>query len=197
MKKRSDKFEAILEAAKSLFWKHGVRRVTIEEICQVAGVSKMTCYKYFSNKTAIVRYLIEDFSETGMATYKKILHSDIPYDVKVKKMIELKINNTHELSQEFINDIYKFKDKELFRIVESINNKMLKVYMEDLQQAQKNGDIRADIKPEFILYSINRITEMITDERLVSIYPEPLQMISEIMNFFFYGIMPSKKEIAK
>ena len=55
MEKRSAKLQAILDAAKSLFWKHGIRRVTIEEICEVAGVSKMTYYKYFSNKTAIAK----------------------------------------------------------------------------------------------------------------------------------------------
>ena len=72
MEKQSEKFEAILNAAKSLFWKHGIRRVTIEEICEVAGVSKMTCYKYFSNKTAIARYLIEDMFESGIKAYKEI-----------------------------------------------------------------------------------------------------------------------------
>ena len=63
MEKRSEKFESITSAAKSLFWKHGIRRVSIEEICEDAGVSKMTCYKYFSNKTAIAKYLIEDLFE--------------------------------------------------------------------------------------------------------------------------------------
>jgi AcrR family transcriptional regulator len=57
---RSDKMQDILDSARSLFWKHGIRRITIEEICEKAGVSKMTCYKYFSNKTAIARYLIEE-----------------------------------------------------------------------------------------------------------------------------------------
>jgi hypothetical protein len=33
---------------------------------------------------------------------------------------------------------------------------------------------------------------MLTDSRLVDIYPNPEQMISEVMTFFFYGIMPRK-----
>ena len=197
MVKRADKFEAIVNAAKSLFWKHGIRRVTIEEICQVAQVSKMTCYKYFTNKTAIARYLLETLFESGIADYREIIHGNIPYDEKIKKLIELKIKNAHEVSQELIDDIYKYKDEELDKTIESIKNRVLEIYLEDFREAQKNGEIRSDIKPEFIIYSINRLTEIVTDERLVAIYKNPEDMISEVMSFFFYGIMPAKTYPAK
>ena len=193
MDKKTRKFEAIVSAAKYLFWKHGIRRVSIEEICKEAGVSKMTCYKYFSNKAAIARYLIENIFESGMEVYMEILNSNIPYEEKVRKTIQLKISNVHEFSQELINDIYKYKDEEIDQTIEAIKNKMLRVYLDDFRRAQKTGEIRADIKPEFILYFLNHLTEIITDERLVSLYPDPEHMIAEVMSFFFYGIMPAKK----
>ena len=192
MEKRSEKFEAIVGAAKSLFWKHGIKRVTIEEICEVARVSKMTCYKYFSNKTAIAKYLIEDMFESGIKAYKEIYNSDIPYEEKVKKMLDLKMNNSHEMSQELLDDIYKNQDEELFETIETIKKRMIGVYLDDIREAQKIGEIRDDIKPEFMLYFLSNLTEMLTDQRLVGIYSNPEQMIAEVMNFFFYGIMPRK-----
>jgi AcrR family transcriptional regulator len=192
MEKRSEKSQAILDAAKSLFWKHGIRRVTIEEICQVAGVSKMTCYKYFSNKTAIAKYLIEDLFESGIIAYKKIYNSDIPYEEKVKKMLDLKMSNAHEMSQELLDDIYKYQDEELYETIETIKKRMIGIYLNDIREAQKIGEIRNDVKPEFMLYFLNNLTEMLTDQRLVGIYPNPEQMIADVMNFFFYGIMPRK-----
>jgi AcrR family transcriptional regulator len=194
LEKTSNKLSAILEAAKSLFWKHGIRRVTIEEICQAAAVSKMTFYKYFSNKTAIARYLLEDIFEKGMVTYRDILSSNIPYDEKIKKTIELKISNASELSQDLIDDIYKYRDEELNSTIEDIKNRVVETYLEDFRLAQQQGNIRPDIKPEFIIYLLERLTEMITDKRLVSLYPDPGHMISEIMSFFFYGIGPLRKE---
>jgi AcrR family transcriptional regulator len=193
MEKRSEKFDAIAGAAKSLFWKHGIRRVTIEEICQDAGVSKMTCYKYFSNKTAIAKYLIEDMFESGVKAYKEIYNSDIPYEEKVKKMVDLKMSNAHEMSQELLDDIYKYHDEELFETIETIKKKMIGIYLDDIREAQKMGEIRNDVKPEFMLYFLNNLTEMLTDQRVVGIYTNPEQMIVEVMNFFFYGIMPRKK----
>jgi AcrR family transcriptional regulator len=190
--KQSGKFEAIVSSAKSLFWKHGIRRVTIEEICQDAGVSKMTCYKYFSNKTAIAKYLIEDMFESGIKAYKEIYHSDISYEEKVKKMLDLKMSNAHEMSQELLDDIYKNQDEELSETIETIKKRMIGIYLDDIREAQKIKEIREDVKPEFMLYFLNNLTEMLTDQRLVSIYSNPQQMISEVMTFFFYGIMPRK-----
>ena len=190
--KQSGKFEAIVSSAKSLFWKHGIRRVTIEEICQDAGVSKMTWYKYFSNKTAIAKYLIEDMFESGIKAYKEIYHSDISYEEKVKKMLDLKMSNSHEMSQELLDDIYKNQDEELSETIETIKKRMIGIYLDDIREAQKIKEIRDDVKPEFMLYFLNNLTEMLTDQRLVSIYSNPQQMISEVMTFFFYGIMPRK-----
>jgi len=192
MEKQSGKFEAIISSARSLFWKHGIRRVSIEEICQNAGVSKMTCYKYFSNKTAIAKYLIEDMFESGIKAYKEIYHSDISYEEKVKKMLDLKMSNAHEMSQELLDDIYKNQDEELSETIETIKKRMIGIYLDDIREAQKIGEIRDDVKPEFMLYFLNNLTEMLTDQRLVSIYSSPQQMISEVMTFFFYGIMPRK-----
>ena len=192
MEKQSGKFEAIVSAARSLFWKHGIRRVTIEEICQDAGVSKMTCYKYFSNKTAIAKYLIEDMFESGIKAYKEIYHSDISYEEKVKRMLDLKMSNSHEMSQELLDDIYKNQDEELSETIETIKKRMIGIYLDDIREAQKIKEIRDDVKPEFMLYFLNNLTEMLTDQRLVSIYSNPQQMISEVMTFFFYGIMPRK-----
>jgi len=164
----------------------------IEEICQKAGVSKMTYYKYFTNKTAIAKYLIEDLFETGIKAYKEIFNSSISYEDKVKKILELKMSNAHEMSQELLDDIYKYQDEELSETIETIKKNMIEVYLEDIRESQKTGEIRNDVKPEFMLYFLNNLTEMLTDQKLVGIYASPEQMIVEVMNFFFYGIMPRK-----
>jgi AcrR family transcriptional regulator len=197
MEKRSRKFQAILDAAKTLFWKHGIRRVTIEEICQVARVSKMTYYKYFSNKTAIAKYILEEITELSFKTYREILDSDISYDQKVKKMIEAKLTNSNDISQELIYDLYKYRDAEIAGFIEAIKDKMFGLYLDDFRKAQKSGDIRPNIKPEFILFFLNRITEMMTNSELVSMYPNPQELIAEITNLFFYGILSTKEEISK
>jgi len=193
MEKRSRKLQAILDAAKSLFWKHGIRRVTTEEICQVAGVSKMTFYKYFRNKTAVAKNILEDITEASMKSYKEILDSEISYDQKVKKMIEMKLENSNDISQELIYDLYKNSDEEIAKTIDAMKIKMFDFLLDDFKKAQKSGDIRSGIKPEFFLYFMNKITEMMSDSELVSMYPDPRQIVAEVTNLFFYGITSPKE----
>jgi hypothetical protein len=91
-----------------------------------------------------------------------------------------------------LDDIYKYQDEELSETIETIKMRMIGIYLDDIREAQKIGEIRNDVKPEFMLYFLNNLTEILTDKRLVDIYPNPEQMIADVMNFFFYGIMPRK-----
>ena len=59
----SQKREQLLQTGEALFVKHGMRRVTVEEICRQAGVSKPTFYRYFENKAALARRIDERWIE--------------------------------------------------------------------------------------------------------------------------------------
>ena len=57
-------------------------------------------------------------------------------------------------------------------------------------EAQKKGEIRSDIKPEFIHYFLNHMFTLAEDENLARLYDSPQDLIMELTNFFFYGILP-------
>lgn len=46
--------EAIIEAAYACFERYGIRKTSIEDICQEARVSRATLYRHFPNKDAII-----------------------------------------------------------------------------------------------------------------------------------------------
>ena len=46
--------ERILIAAKDLFWKYGVKSITMDDIGKELGMSKKTIYQYFKDKDAVV-----------------------------------------------------------------------------------------------------------------------------------------------
>ncbi len=70
----------------------------------------------------------------------------------------------------------------------------LKEFLDDMVLAQKKGEIRQDINPHFILYFIGKMQEMSADEKIVNLYETVHDFTSEIINFFFYGILTREKE---
>lgn len=184
------KRQQILETGKDLFWKFGFKRVTIEEICKEAGVSKMTFYKYFDNKMALVKVLMDQILQTGLIKYRKLMDSEIPYPEKVMGMIELKREQTHAMSSEFFKDYLQSDDPEMIAYLEKLSQENLQLFINDFRKAQENGDIRKDLKVEFIMAVLNKLIDWVQhDESLLSLYDEPQDLAVELTRFMFYGIL--------
>ncbi len=184
------KRQQIVATAKTLFYKFGIRRVTIEEICREANVSKMTFYKHFSNKVELVKFLLEHMTNESMAAYRKIMDQPIPFPEKVKQSVQLKMEGTENLSQEFFLDLHRDADPEILQFFNEIARKNIHEIINDYVEAQKKGEIRRDIKPEFIHYFLNHMFTMAEDENLARLYDSPQDLIMELINFFFYGVLP-------
>lgn len=191
--KRSKSFRAIAKSAKELFWKYGISRVTVEEICKEAGVSKMTFYRNFKNKQEVAKQVLIDLVNQSNERYDAIRQEDIPYAEKMRKMLEIKHESSKGVSAEFVNDIYKNEETELQALIGKFQADQIKRVMEDFQEAQEKGWIRQDLNLSFLLYMMNDIGNKVTDEHLKQLYPEMSDLIMELTRFFLYGIMPRKE----
>ena len=183
------KRDLILETGKVLFWKFGYKRVTIEEVCKEAGVSKMTYYKYFANKIELVKTIMDNILRVSLDKYKNIMASDLPYPEKVVEMIHLKKDQIEHMSSEFFKDYLQSGNPELISHLEQLSGESMQMFTDDFRKAQENGDIRQDLKIEFIMYVMNHLVEMAQEDALLNIYDEPQDLVMEITNFLFYGIL--------
>lgn len=190
--KSNKKFDSIFATAKDLFWKYGIKRVSIEEICKEAKVSKMTFYKFFPNKIELAKTILEDTIGESMTKWENLVKSEIPFQEKVKEIFIIKFEASKNISMEFINDIYKNPEMGLMPIIETQGQKSMSLFIEFLTDSQSKGLIRNDIKIEFILNYVNNASQMMDDKQLLSHYKQPHDLIMEMMNFMFYGLAPKK-----
>lgn len=182
------KQQFILSAGKELFWKHGVKRVTVEEICVQANVSKMTFYKFFMNKRELAYTVLDNIVNEALNEYKELINSESSFNEKIDAMLKMKLEGTKDISQEFIADIYLNKNLGLIPLVEEQRRKSMEITIGFLLDSQKKGFIRKGIKINFIIHFFTHMFEMITDPDLISEYEKPQDLIMEVMEFFFYGI---------
>lgn len=182
------KYQHILSSGKELFWKHGIKRVSVEEICAQAKVSKMTFYKFFKNKKALVIAILENTVGVALEDYKELINQDCSFTDKIAQMLKMKLEGSKDISQEFILDIYQNQSMGLLPYMEELGKKSLAITMAFLLDSQKKGHIRQDIKVDFILYYFNQMMAMTTDPELLSKYEKPQDLIMEATKFFFYGI---------
>ena len=170
----------IAETAEDLFMHYGVKRVTVEEICRRAGVSKMTFYKYFANKIELVRHLWNAWFDKGYERLDEIDAMDIPLPDKIQMMFDWKTDLLSKMSTEFLEEILPL-DLE--------RKKILRRFMEFIIRAQKRGEIRTGIKPEFLMAVLDKLYELGDNEELRARYPSLIEFNREIKDFFWYGVI--------
>ena len=194
---RNQKFKQLVTTSQDLFMRFGIRRVSVEEICSEANVSKMTFYKYFKNKIELIKYLLNQIFSEQMTEYRKIITQRISFPEKVKQIIRLKHEQTKITSQEFFYDLWKNPNPEIVELLEKLKEESLNEVLNDFKAAKENGDIRQNLKPEFILYFLNHMIEMAKDQNLLNLYNSPNELAMELTNFFFYGILtpPTNSEV--
>lgn len=190
----NQKYKDILETAQRLFWKYGFKKVSIEEICREANVSKMTFYRFFKNKPELAKMVISVIMDNAMLGYSEIMKMDIPFSEKVTKQLILKHELTNEISKEFVMDIFSNDKLGLKEYWQDYADQFSNAILQDFKHAQEKGWIRKDLNLNFILYYQKKAIEMVYDPEINKMYGSLNELIMEVTNMFFFGICNSKIE---
>jgi AcrR family transcriptional regulator len=188
--KENVKRESLLDTGRRLFWKYGFRRVTVNEICKEADVSKMTFYRCFENKTDLAKTIFDKEVKNGIDKFNEIIKSDISASEKMKNIIQMKMEGTNDISSEFLMDFYRSSDTGLKEYVEEVTRNSWEEIIEGFRYAQQRGWFRKDFKPEFLFHISQKLVPIWTDVEMLKLYNSPQDLILEFANFIAYGISP-------
>jgi len=186
----------VVDTALDLFQRFGIKRIPVEEICKTAGVSKMTFYKYFKNKNDLVCFIWGKGFEQAFAKFDEIRASNIPFQEKLELILKLKEESTAKMSHEFALD-YFFASPDLKGFFEDLSEKSIARFLAFIKDAQKKGQVRSDLKAEFLLAVINNIKSMVKDDNLIGSYPTYQDFVMDVNTFLFYGILPKPASTGK
>lgn len=122
------KEEQIVNSARTLFLKYGIKKVSMDEIAKNAGVTKKTVYSYFGSKADLINFFIKE----ELNNMKKIVEE---YQNKNNNFLEnvhqgLYKMLTYKEESFFINLLIKEQD--------SFNVKMLKDSLKNVDGEIKN-----------------------------------------------------------
>ena len=188
------KKEQLEITAKDLFWKHGFKKVSIEEICKKSNVSRKTFYTFYGNKNELIMYIYNKLVNDAYAIYEGIVKSDLAFSDKLEKILNKKLESTKNLSMEFIADLYNPDATELITFFNSIIDKSMKFMRDFLSDAQKKGDINADLSLDYIMFMMQKAIDLCGTKELMSMFPDANALTRQVTQSIIYGIMPVKNK---
>jgi AcrR family transcriptional regulator len=176
----SRKRDQLIQTGEALFVKHGMRRVTVKEICHRAGVSKPTFYKYFENKAALAHRIVELWIEKALQRIDEIEDAETSFPEKMKQILAVKRELTARPGPEFLEDLIHL-DIDL--------SYALRRVMRFLVKHQRQGDIRADIRPEVLMAAFDLLNSMQYDRRIRDLYQDAETLAGDVFKLFHYGAL--------
>ena len=180
MSKKSEKPDQIIKTAIDLFSRFGAKRVTVEEICKTAGVSKVTFYKYFKNKLDLIRHIRDDLIEIGFNKFDEISAMDIPYPEKIELMTRWRIEFFSQMKNEYIHELFSLDE-----VVEEAKQR----YLRNISMAQEKGEIQPNLSPELIWLVSEKLNEIIRDKSWQTVFTDYSEFQEQMRRLFFFGLL--------
>jgi len=187
----SPKFQQIVETATDLFIRFGVKRITVEEICTTAKVSKMTFYKFFNNKVNLGEHIIFSILDKTQIEFDAIWNEVSTFNQKIDQFINLKMAYSKKFSKEFFIDFINLSPKIHDKVMDYSKKNQI-IFINFIEQAQKNRIIRNDMDINFITFMLNHLMELAENEDIFTMYNNNEELTLNMINFYFYGIMGKK-----
>lgn len=192
--KRTKSVKLILIEGKKLFWKYGIQRVTVDEICKEAGVSKMTFYRTFDNKYELAKIILIELANDSYVIFSELFSREDPFPEIIKEFLEVKRAQAKAVSMEFVKDLYEVNDftSSLRALLEDSQQKMMAIVFKSFDKAREEGWIHEHMSTPFIMYIFDKIGNMTEDEHLLSLFSSSEELVVTLTNFLFHGILKTQ-----
>lgn len=189
------KKEQIEVKARELFWKHGFKKVTIDEICKKANVSRKTFYTFYDNKTALVIALMKKLTDEAFEESRQIIESDYTFAEKLEKSLQVKLLRNKEMSMEFVADFYNPDATEILACFQEIMEKTMAMLVDFLKKAQQTGEMNPDLNLNYVLWMLQKQVEFCSSPDLMHMFPDVDTLTKQLTQTLIYGIMPVNKTL--
>lgn len=185
--------DKILQGARELFNRYGIRNITMDEIARHLGMSKKTIYQEFPDKDTLVHFLMLQDMEQRQRIFEKI-HTESENVVDeiftvMKVMTEI-FSNCNPV---FFYDLQKYFPK-TWKLFSDFKFKFILHKVESsLEKGKKDGLVRADINTRILaLLRLEEITMALSGQVFPPDKFNMLEVQLALTEHFLYGVCTLK-----
>jgi len=170
----------ITQTAYAKFVQFGIRRISIDEICNELRISKKTFYRAFPKKEDLVEAALAYRNELAVDKFKKIIRNKNAIDSFIATIKFVK-DHLNEDCSSFFYDISKYYPSIFYHFQEYQSQRLRENFANNLRQGISEGFYREDLDVELssIFYAVQlknsyknilAIEPKITKKRLTDFY---------------------------
>ncbi len=185
--------ERIIDQAKSLFMRLGIRSVSMDDICSQLGISKKTIYQHFKDKDELVDLVLQ--AEIAVMQ-KEALGCCLPSKDAVDEIfntMQLITKQLGNMNPVILVDLHKYHFTSFQQFMHHKNSFLLDIISKNLKRGIAEGYYRQDLQVEIL--AKYRLESMMLAFNM-DIFPTSRYNLAEvsiaIIENFLYGLATEK-----
>jgi len=183
----------ILEGATKLFFRFGVKSITMDSIASDLGISKKTIYQHFPDKDTLVNEVVKTFVEKDECQWKQLDEQYADVIEKMYRSFDLVKETLTEINPRLMFEVQKYHP-DAFAIFKQYENDIMFTHLvNDLKSGVANGYFRPELPIELIAkVRMAEIHMLFNPEFFESNKMSVFELHLEFLDYFMRGIMTEK-----
>lgn len=191
----SRKREVLLETAADLFQQYGLRRVSVEDICRSAKVSKATFYKYFANKTAVIAVFLPQYINClAEAQYAVMQTPGADFAARFRRMMQLDRQQLHDMPPPLLQDLLDPTLSEVHELMQQLIGAHRDRLAALVREGQARGVFNPDFPLDFFFFVQTQMLDLFQNPQLQALEPDITRRAELIADFLTYGLMAPPRD---
>lgn len=181
--------ERIIKEARGLFFRLGIRSVTMDDIAAQVGMSKKTLYQHFADKDELVDDLV--FGEIGIMQNETLECIKSSANAIQEIFISMDMANKHftKMNPMLLFDLHKFHFKSFQKFMDHKNTFLIKVITDNLKRGIAEGLYRADTRVDIIAkYRLQMLMLPFDMEAYPPMQYNLIEVSNAMIENFLYGL---------
>ena len=186
----ASKQQTIIDTARRLFREHGFSAVSVGSICAEAAVSRVTFYKYYSGKNALLQAIVTEQKNRVRAEFENLLARQCSLREAAEAVFALQRQSFEELySAAFLRDIEENTDLELERFFHELNEEKYAFMRGFFHTLQQRRLIQPDLPVELIDLFIRQADILMRHPQLAALYAAaPQKLPQDVLGLLLHGL---------
>ena len=186
----ASKQQTIIDTARRLFREHGFSAVSVGSICAEAAVSRVTFYKYYSGKNALLQEIVTEQKNRVRAEFENLLARQCSLREAAEAVFALQKQSFEELySAAFLRDIEENTDLELERFFHELNEEKYAFMRGFFHTLQQRRLIQPDLPVELIDLFIRQADILMRHPQLAALYAAaPQKLPQDVLGLLLHGL---------
>jgi AcrR family transcriptional regulator len=184
----------IVDAARTHFFSHGFRNVTMSDLAQELGISKKTLYAHFPGKVDLLQAVLEQKFTGVEATLKQATRAHSrSFSATLHELLAGAQRELAEIKPPFVRDMRQ-KAPQMFNLIERRRARLIERHFGKLfVRGQRAGMVRKDVPPRLIIDMLLALIQSIMNPaKMEELGMLPKEGFAGILKIVLEGALTSK-----